>query len=68
MISSLLKLGRRVAKFFHMKDHGKSKTFTQKYLYLADEEKILFGMNGKGKITQYVDGQGIDEHLGSHKK
>ncbi|MDD4976743.1 MAG: hypothetical protein PHY93_20475 [Bacteriovorax sp.] len=51
-----------------MKDHGKSKTFTQKYLYLADEEKILFGMNGKGEITQYVDGQGIDEHLGEVTK
>ena len=66
-------LGRRVAKQIqlnpvneyqcHMHKHQPS-SFTQSYLYLADQDKILLSKNGSGLITEYLDGLRIDEHLG----
>ena len=66
-------LGRRVAKrithdgFNHARckrhKHASS-TFTQSYLYLDSQDKILIGKSGQGELTLYLDGPGIDEHLG----
>ncbi|OFZ18890.1 MAG: hypothetical protein A2X94_03195 [Bdellovibrionales bacterium GWB1_55_8] len=54
-------LGRRVAKKV---TKGSDQAFTQSYVYLGEEDKILLGKAGDGEITVYLDGQGIDEHLG----
>jgi len=54
-------LGRRVAKKI---TKGAEPVFTQSYVYLGEEDKILLGKSGDGEITVYLDGQGIDEHLG----
>ncbi|OFZ23381.1 MAG: hypothetical protein A2X94_13215 [Bdellovibrionales bacterium GWB1_55_8] len=54
-------LGRRVAKKI---TKGAEPVFTQSYVYLGEEDKILLGKSGDGEITLYLDGQGIDEHLG----
>ena len=56
-------LGRRVAKHLDISGTTEQK-FTQSYDYLDNQDKILFGMSGNGVVTLYVDGQGIDEHLG----
>jgi RHS repeat-associated protein len=61
-------LGRRVSKNVQTREDKKGESFSQAYLYLADEDKILLGRDGHGKITLYVDGQGIDEHLGEATK
>ncbi len=57
-------LDRRVAKNIQMASGQASKNFTQAFAYLGDEEKILFSKNGNQALTLFVDGQGIDEHLG----
>ena len=54
-------LGRRVAKKI---TKGAEPAFTQSYVYLGEEDKILLGKSGDGEVTVYLDGQGIDEHLG----
>ena len=54
-------LGRRVAKKV-TKDGNPA--FTQSYVHLGEEDRILLGKSGDGEITVYLDGQGIDEHLG----
>ncbi|OFZ18888.1 MAG: hypothetical protein A2X94_03185 [Bdellovibrionales bacterium GWB1_55_8] len=54
-------LGRRVAKRV---TKGAEPAFTQSYVYLGEEDKILLGKSGDGEVTLYLDGQGIDEHLG----
>jgi len=54
-------LGRRVAKRVIK---GADPAFTQSYVYLGNEDKILLGKSGDGEITVYLDGQGVDEHLG----
>ncbi|MBI3555435.1 MAG: RHS repeat-associated core domain-containing protein, partial [Deltaproteobacteria bacterium] len=54
-------LGRRVAKILVPKT---GQSFTQIFLHLADENKILLGRAGDASLSLYVDGQGIDEHLG----
>lgn len=41
-----------------------SGSFTQTYSYLSGENKILLAKAGNGELTLYLDGQGIDEHLG----
>ncbi len=61
-------LGRRIQKHFTFSKEKKSEEFNHAYLFLADEDKILLGRNGKGKITLFIDGQGIDEHLGEVSK
>ena len=66
-------LGRRVAKNIELNSTNEYQchlhkhtplNFTQSYLYLADQDKILLSKNGTGLITQYLDDLGIDEHLG----
>ncbi|MBI3542355.1 MAG: RHS repeat-associated core domain-containing protein, partial [Deltaproteobacteria bacterium] len=69
-------LGRRVAKVIHGKDDddrahdhharpcSREHGFTQTFTYLGDQDKILLGKNGRGELTLYLDGVGIDEHLG----
>ncbi|MBI3555432.1 MAG: RHS repeat-associated core domain-containing protein [Deltaproteobacteria bacterium] len=54
-------LGRRVAKTLIPKD---GVAFTQSFSHFGEEDRILFGRAGNGAATCYVDGQGIDEHLG----
>ncbi|OFZ18894.1 MAG: hypothetical protein A2X94_03215 [Bdellovibrionales bacterium GWB1_55_8] len=54
-------LGRRVAKRV---TKGSDPAFTQSYMHLGEQDKILLGKSGDGEITLYLDGQGIDEHLG----
>ncbi len=54
-------LGRRIAKLI---SHGKkTNDFSQSYLHLEEEDRILFGKAGDGNIAVYLDGQGVDEHL-----
>ena len=55
--------GRRVAKMINL--GGTS--FTQTYLHLGMQDRILMGKGGDGTITTYIDGQGVDEHLGEVK-
>ncbi len=43
---------------------GAQTSFRQSYLYLGEEEKILLAQSENGDMTLYLDGQGIDEHLG----
>lgn len=43
---------------------GPSLGFTQAFSYLIDQEKILLSKGGDGTLNLYLDGQGIDEHLG----
>jgi RHS repeat-associated protein len=57
-------LGRRVAKNIQIQKNSVVESFNQTFSYLADEEKIFLSKNGNNGVTQYVDGQGIDEHLG----
>ena len=54
-------LGRRIAKRL---TKGPDSAFTQSYVYLGEEDKILLGKAGDGEIALYLDGEGIDEHLG----
>ena len=56
-------LGRRVAKYLDVSGNTEQK-FTQSYSYLDNQDKILEAMGGNGLVTLYIDGQGIDEHLG----
>ena len=53
-------LGRRVSKSVT----GGSSAIKQSYLYLDQDDKILLAQNGIRNLTLYIDGQGIDEHLG----
>jgi RHS repeat-associated protein len=57
-------LDRRIAKNVQIAQGQTQKNFTQTYSYLGDEERILFAKNGNGNFTLFVDGQGIDEHIG----
>jgi RHS repeat-associated protein len=62
-------LGRRVAKQTTFKPNlgrsmGPSLGFTQAFSYLVNQDKILFSKSGDGILSLYLDGQGIDEHLG----
>src|SRR5690348_14936133 len=66
-------LGRRVAKkmskFNIDHDHWKDDpdSFVQSFSYLGEQDKILLGKAGDGATTLYIDGQGIDEHLGQSR-
>jgi hypothetical protein len=62
-------LGRRVAKQTTFKPNlgrsmGPALGFTQSFSYLVNQDKILFSKSGDGILSLYLDGQGIDEHLG----
>ncbi len=60
-------LGRRLVKAINS---GQT-TFFHSYLYLGDQDKILIGQTAvpgepnNGGYTLYMDGQGIDDHLGA---
>ncbi|MGZ3717168.1 MAG: RHS repeat-associated core domain-containing protein [Bdellovibrionota bacterium] len=54
-------LGRRAVKDFSPTGIGPG--FTQSYVYLGEEDRILMGKSGDGTVTAYLDGQGIDDHL-----
>lgn len=56
-------LGRRVAKAIL----NGAASFTQTYLHLGQEDRILLGKAGNGSKTLYLDGQGVDEHFGEIK-
>jgi RHS repeat-associated protein len=43
---------------------GAATTYNQTFSYLVNQDKILLGTSGDGVQTLYLDGQGIDEHLG----
>lgn len=51
-------LGRRVAKVFS----GGVGAFTQSYLHLGGEDRILLAKAGNGEISTFIDGQGLDQH------
>ena len=55
--------GRRVAKVVNL--GGTS--FTQSYLHLAEENRVLLAKGGDGSVTTYADGLGVDEHLAEVK-
>jgi RHS repeat-associated protein len=58
-------LGRRVAKAFQMgQGFAGTQSYTQTFSYLVDKNKILLGRAGNSSLTLYLDGKGIDEHLG----
>jgi RHS repeat-associated protein len=70
-------LGRRIAKqhgFVDDHDHSQCDLkhgvhhhdhyLTISYSYLADQDKILLAKDAGGEISLYIDGQGIDDHLG----
>jgi RHS repeat-associated protein len=62
-------LGRRVAKLTTFKPNlgrsmGPSLGFTQAFSYLVNQDKILLSKAGDGTLNLYLDGHGIDEHLG----
>src|SRR5690606_35546859 len=52
-------LDRRVAKVIQGQEN-----FSQSYLHLDSEDRILLGKAGDGAVTKYIDGQMVDEHLG----
>jgi len=52
-------LGRRIAK----RISGAGSDFSQNYVYLGEEDRIILGKAGDGTITAYFDGQSIDAHL-----
>lgn len=41
--------------------------FTQSFVNLASENRVLLGKAGDGSVTTYIDGQGAAEHLGEVK-
>jgi RHS repeat-associated protein len=58
-------LGRRVAKSFQMgQGFMGTQSYTQTFSYLAEQNKILLGRTGNQSLNLYLDGEGIDEHLG----
>ena len=58
-------LGRRVAKSLQSRPGcGHKASFNQDYLYLGNQNKILLAAGESGDQTLYLDGLGIDEHLG----
>jgi len=62
-------LGRRVGKKTSYKSNlgnklGPSLGLTQVFSYLIAQDKILMAKSGDGILSLYLDGQGIDEHLG----
>jgi RHS repeat-associated protein len=76
-------LGRRVVKRlteknweFFQRGHGSrnrrlcssTSQFTQSYSYLIDQDKIESARAADGTVTQYLDGKGIDEHLGKSSR
>ena len=56
-------LGRRVAKAITKP----SENFTQSYLHVLQADRILQAKAGDGSITTYLDGNGVDQHLGEVK-
>ena len=56
-------LGRRVAKAITKP----SENFTQSYLHVLQADRILQAKAGDGSITTYLDGSGVDQHLGEVK-
>ncbi len=52
--------GRRVAKELDIN----GSQFTQSFLHLVNNDKILLAQNGQGDQTLFIDGRGVDEHLG----
>ncbi len=56
-------LGRRVAKVIN----DGSSTSKISFAHLAGENRVLLGKAADGSVTTYVDGQGIDDHLGEVK-
>jgi RHS repeat-associated protein len=66
-------LGRRAAKLTTFKPNlghgmGPAMGYTQSFSYLVNQDKILLAKSGDGITTLYLDGQGIDEHLGKVSK
>ena len=58
-------LGRRVAKSLQSRPGcGHKASFNQDYLYLGNQNKILLAAGESGDQTLYLDGLGMDEHLG----
>lgn len=58
-------LGRRIVKKSGRSCRRFSKTFTQTYSYLGLEDRIVFAKDGGNNKSFYLDGNGIDEHLGA---
>lgn len=56
-------LGRRVAKAISTP----SESFTQTYLHVLEQDRILLAKSGNGTRTLYLDGNGVDQHLGEVK-
>lgn len=56
-------LDRRVAKIIQ----ENNSSYSQSYLHLNEEDRILMGKAGDGSATLYIDGSGVDEHLGEVK-
>jgi len=56
-------LGRRVAKTINKP----SENFTQSYLHVLQADRILQAKAGDGSITTYLEGNGVDQHLGEVK-
>jgi RHS repeat-associated protein len=66
-------LGRRAAKLTTFKPNlghgmGPAMGYTQSFSYLGNQDKILLAKSGDGITSLYLDGQGIDEHLGKVSK
>jgi len=57
-------LGRRVAKQFLQGNEEYQKFKTQSYAYLDLQDRIFLGKTNQENQTLYIDGNGIDEHLG----
>lgn len=56
-------LDRLIAKAIN--ENGNA--YTQSFVHLGDEHRVLLGKAGDGIVTTYVDGQGVAEHLGEVK-
>lgn len=42
-------------------------SYTQSFIHLGDENRVLLGKAGDGSVTTYIDGQGVAERLGEVK-
>lgn len=56
-------LKRRVAKVVNLG----GTTYSESYVHLGNEDRILMAKGGDGTISTYLDGQGVDEHLAEVK-
>ncbi len=73
-ISSFLEGNLSVSYFYDALDRlaakmiSQNKTgFTNSYVHLGDEDRILLGKAGDALVTKYIQGQGVNEHLGEVK-